>query len=138
MEEGNFILKHDHLIIRAEINNCPKENDLEKMNEWFYDLIYNKLKMKILLGPYCVYCNMTGNEGFTGICAIETSSINLHIWDKISPGLLQLDVYSCKEINLENIISSLIPFKPSKIEYKFIDRNGKLEELYNNSISIQW
>lgn len=136
--EDNFILKHEHIIIRAEIENGPQEDDLSKMNIWFEDLIHNKLNMKILLGPYCTYSNMKGNEGFTGICAIETSSITFHTWDKCKPNILQLDIYSCKNINLENIISSIIPFKPNKIEYKMLDRDKKLKQIYSNTLKFKW
>ena len=80
--------------------------------------------MKILTGPYVVYCDMPGNKGMTGICAIETSSITMHAWDEDSPGVVQLDVYTCANLDLDIVFNYLKVFKPKEIEYHFIDRDA--------------
>lgn len=83
--------------------------------------------MKILRGPYSVYSDMPGNTGLTGFVIIETSHIAVHLWDGVEPALMSLDVYTCSELNLEDVFEELQQFNPVKIEYKFIDREFELE-----------
>jgi S-adenosylmethionine/arginine decarboxylase-like enzyme len=122
-------LLHRHMIVRAEILQPIVDCDILK--EWLESLI-SDMGMKILLGPYVTYCDKEGNRGITGIVAIETSSIMLHIWDECNPGIFQFDVYTCSELYPDMIIDHLKIFQPTKIEYKFIDRASKLEILESN------
>lgn len=118
------MIEHKHLIIRAEVENPPLASDIENMNQWMHDLI-EKIGMELLLGPYTVFCDDPANEGLTSICAITTSSITLHSW--INPAILQLDVYSCKEFDIQIVFDHIRQrFKTTKIEYKFIDRETDL------------
>lgn len=129
------MLKHQHIIIRAEVLNPPQADDTDKMNFWFKDLI-ESIDMKILMGPFTVYSHMIGNRGFTGICAIETSHIAFHAWDEESPGVLQLDVYTCAHLDLDIVIQKLKQFNPTKVEYCFIDRDDDLEILNQGTLTI--
>lgn len=115
---------HKHLIIRAEVEE-PFTNNI-MVDFWMLDLV-KKLSMKKLLGPFSVYCDKEGNEGITSIMAIETSHIALHIWDKCCPAILQLDVYTCSELDENIVFDHLQIMKPSKIEWKYIDRNHELK-----------
>ena len=116
----NPIQVHKHLIIRAEANKVP--TDEEQLTEWLKDFI-EFIGMKILMGPYVKYCTMEGNRGITGIAVIESSHIAIHIWDEPNPGILQLDIYSCKEFDLNEVILHLEEyFTISKMQYKFLDR----------------
>jgi S-adenosylmethionine/arginine decarboxylase-like enzyme len=119
------MLKHHHIIIRAEVENPPLENDLGAMNNWFRDLI-ESINMKILSGPHMVYCNMPNNRGFTGVCCIETSHIAYHSWDEQYPSVIQLDVYTCSELDSTIVYDKIKQFKPLKIEYTRLDRDEKL------------
>ena len=120
------MLKHKHLLIRAEVNNCPMQDDLGYVLSWMNNLI-NKINMKLLQGPNISYINQKGNRGITCMALIETSHIVLHIWDEQDPGLFQLDVYSCKDFNLQDVISSLnASFNITKLQYKFLDRSNDL------------
>jgi S-adenosylmethionine/arginine decarboxylase-like enzyme len=123
-----MILQHKHVLIRAEIMTPPKENELGFMKEWFTYLV-SQLNMKVLSGPHLEYCHMVGNKGFTGVCIIETSHIACHIWDEVSPSLMQLDVYTCGEMDLNVVFKGLDPFDPVKIEYKYLDREHGLKVL---------
>lgn len=117
------MLKHQHVIIWARIQNPPGKDDVETVNNWFKELV-EKIGMKILLGPSTVYCEMPGNRGMTGVCAIETSHSALHIWDEEAPGTLQLDLYSCSEIDLRIIFGMIDRYAPTEIEYYFLDRDA--------------
>ena len=121
--------QHKHLIVRADIGWCPQEEDLNKISDWIRSLI-KKIDMKLLAGPYTTYVNEKGNKGMTSVAIIETSHISLHIWDEVSPGLMQLDVYSCADFNPPDVFDKVNElFQTIKMEYKFLDREKKLVEI---------
>jgi S-adenosylmethionine/arginine decarboxylase-like enzyme len=121
--------KHKHLIVRADIGKCPNEEDLNKISDWIRRLI-RKIDMKLLAGPYTTYVNEKGNKGMTSVAIIETSHIALHIWDEVTPGLMQLDVYSCANFNPQDVFEKVNEmFQTVKMEYKFIDREKGLVEV---------
>ena len=121
--------QHKHLIVRADISWCPHEEDLNKISDWVRSLI-KKIDMKLLAGPYTTYVNEKGNKGMTSIAIIETSHIALHIWDEVSPGLMQLDVYSCADFNPTDVFDKVNElFQTIKMEYKFLDREKELVEV---------
>ena len=121
--------QHKHLIVRADISWRPQEEDLNKISDWIRGLI-KKIDMKLLAGPYTTYVNDTGNKGMTSVAIIETSHIALHIWDEVSPGLMQLDVYSCANFNPQDVFDKVDElFQTIKMEYKFLDREKELIEV---------
>ena len=121
--------QHKHLIVRADIGWCPQEEDLNKISDWIRSLI-KKIDMKLLAGPYTTYVNEKGNKGMTSVAIIETSHIALHIWDEVSPGLMQLDVYSCADFNPPDVFDKVNElFQTIEMEYKFLDREKELVEV---------
>ena len=126
----NSLLIHKHLIVRAEVNNPPK--DVDKLTEWLKDFIAS-INMKIMLGPYVAYCNNEGNRGITGVAVIETSHIAIHVWDEPVPALMQLDVYSCAEFNPYLIADKLKKdFEVVRMDYKFLNRDTGLKPIRLN------
>ena len=121
--------QHKHLIVRADIGWCPKEEDLNKISDWIRTLI-KQIDMKLLAGPYTTYVNDAGNKGMTSVAIIETSHIALDIWDEINPGLMQLDVYSCANFKPQDVFDKVDElFQTIKMEYKFLDREKGLIEV---------
>jgi len=88
--------------------------------------LVDKIGMNILIGPYAVYSDMKGNAGLTAVTIIETSHIALHVWDEVTPALMQLDVYTCSTMDINDVFDSIKEWEPSKIEYKYIDREHDL------------
>jgi S-adenosylmethionine/arginine decarboxylase-like enzyme len=113
------MMPHKHLLIRSQISNPILDTD--EISAWIKNLI-ETIEMKILHGPVSVYCDKTGNRGITGFALIETSHIALHTWDETDPATLQLDVYTCSELDIEQVFKSLSIFKPITMDYKFLDR----------------
>lgn len=120
---SNKILEHKHLIVRAELASPPQCTTA--IEQWMRDLV-EAIDMKILMGPYSVYSDMVGNQGLTAVTIIETSHIALHVWDEVSPALAQLDVYTCSSLNTDDVFSAIQPWNPTKVEYKYIDRETGL------------
>jgi S-adenosylmethionine/arginine decarboxylase-like enzyme len=131
------MLKHLHLIVRATVTKPPGEADLERMQSWFKDLI-ESIGMKILSGPYTVYSNMEGNRGFTGVCVIETSHIALHTWDEENPAVVQLDVYTCSQMEIETVFTKLEEFEPRMVEYTYIDRDNGIQIIDEGKIDYEY
>ena len=118
--------RHKHLIVRAEVNQPP--TDQKWAHTWLTDLV-SKIGMEICQGPITTYLDMPGNRGLTGLVIIETSHIALHCWDESEPGLMQLDVYTCGDLQTEVIFEEIKQFEPVKVEYKFLNREHHLTEI---------
>ena len=120
------LLKHKHLLIRAEVKNPPKTE--EQIINWMNNLIA-KIDMNILAGPYASKVSKKGNKGISGVAIIDTSHIGIHTWDETYPALIQLDVYSCKEFNKIDVLSCIEEFDPITVDYKYFDRENNFKEL---------
>ena len=128
-------LDHKHLVLRAEVTNCPKEESLHEILSWMKSLI-EKIDMKLMQGPSISYVDQPGNRGTTCMALIETSHIVIHIWDEPTPGILQLDIYSCKEFDLSEVILHLEEyFTISKMQYKFLDRTTGMKIIEEHKIT---
>ena len=131
----NSLLIHKHLIVRAEVNNPPK--DVDKLTEWLKEFIAS-INMKIMLGPYVAYSETSGNRGITGVAVIETSHIAMHVWDEPVPAMMQLDVYSCAEFNPYLIADKLKKdFDVVRMDYKFLNRETGLKPIRLNKEYIK-
>lgn len=119
------MLQHKHLLVSATIANHISDTD--QISKWVSTLV-EAIQMKILHGPVSVYCDKTGNRGVTAFAIIETSHIVLHTWDENNPATLQLDVYTCSDLETDLVFKALAIFQPITMEYKFLDReHGFLE-----------
>ena len=123
----NPVLIHKHLIIRAEANRVP--TDEEQLQQWMTEFV-ESINMKIFMGPYVKYCTMDGNRGITAVAIIETSHITMHIWDEPNPALMQIDVYSCAEFD-PYVIADKIKndFDVVKLDYKYLNRETGLKPI---------
>jgi len=125
METG--LLVHKHLIIRAEAIKPPMDETY--LRDWMQDFI-KSINMKVLMGPYVIYHDVPGNRGITAAAIIETSHIVMHVWDEVSPALMQFDVYSCGEFDPHKICNKITEdFDIRKIEYKYLNRETGLVDL---------
>jgi S-adenosylmethionine/arginine decarboxylase-like enzyme len=97
--------------------------------------LVDKIGMKILMGPYAVYSDMVGNRGLTAVTIIETSHIAMHVWDEVSPALMQLDVYTCSALNTADVFAALAEFEPQHVEFKYIDREHNLTLLDKGTVN---
>lgn len=127
-------LQHKHLLLRAEVTAPPLQMDnLGLMLENLVKII----DMKILSGPHTAYCPVPGNEGWSGTVIIETSSITFHSWLESHYPVIQLDVYSCKDFDIAAVLNWLSVFKPSKIDYKFMDREDGFTEILTQHMTFE-
>ena len=126
-------LQHKHLLVRAEVNSPPLQDfDLEPELR----SLVQHIDMKILSGPHTVWCPVQGNTGWSGTVIIETSSITFHSWTESHYPVIQLDVYSCKDFEIETVLMWLRQFEPERVDYKFIDRENEFRTMDVNRLEL--
>jgi S-adenosylmethionine/arginine decarboxylase-like enzyme len=118
---------HKHLLVNAKVNSPIKT---EEEGVAFLQNLVEKIDMKIIKGPFASYVNKDGNKGLTAIVMIETSHIAFHIWDEIDPGLIQFDLYTCGQLELDKVVSIFKDtFDVVSMDYVLFDReNGFVVE----------
>lgn len=120
------MIQHNHLIVRAELDNCPDNS--EWVHEWLLHMV-DVLGMNVLAGPLVARESETiGNIGITGVVLLTTSHMAVHFWEE--DGLMQLDIYTCGSLDRDVIFRELGPMEPSKIEFKYLDREHGLIEIH--------
>jgi S-adenosylmethionine/arginine decarboxylase-like enzyme len=116
------MLFHKHLLINAKVKN-PMASEQEAID--FLTTLVDKIDMKIIKGPFASYVDKPGNRGLTAIVMIETSHIAFHIWDETDPGLIQFDLYTCGELNLDQVLAEFgNAFDISSLDYQLFDREN--------------
>ena len=95
---------HNQLLINGYTNSAMKSE--EAAVEWMQSLV-EYIDMKTIKGPYAAYVDVEGNRGLTCTVMIETSHIALHIWDEPTPSEIQLDLYTCGELNIDKVLQKL-------------------------------
>jgi S-adenosylmethionine/arginine decarboxylase-like enzyme len=87
--------------------------------------LVDSIDMKIIKGPFASYVNVEGNRGLTGVVMIETSHIAFHIWDEVRPGLIQFDLYTCGQLELNKVLSTFKEtFDVATLDYILFDREN--------------
>lgn len=120
-------VRHQHLVVRAEIENPPIGQDEAVIVENWMRKLISDINMKIMYGPVGMYCEVEGNRGMTAFAIIETSHLAFHSWDEPDIAILQLDVYTCSDLIVDDVIQALEAFEPVKVEWKFLDREHDLK-----------
>lgn len=117
-----MVMIHKHLLVSCNFEKTPFKSTIFTQ-KWIADLV-KSIGMEILYSPRAVMCDKKGNEGISAFCLITTSHICLHSWEKSDPNLVQLDVYSCKDYDINIIINKLNKLNPTSLKYKIIDRDN--------------
>jgi S-adenosylmethionine/arginine decarboxylase-like enzyme len=121
------MIYHKHLLINAKVKDSI---NTEEAGIDFLTNLVNQIDMKIIKGPFASYVDKEGNRGLTAIVMIETSHIAFHIWDEIDPALIQFDLYTCGQLELDKVISIFKDtFNLIEMDYVLFDReNGFVVE----------
>ncbi len=128
------MILHKHTLVRAEV--AEPIRDVEVAKDFLRRLV-EKVGMKITPsgGPHVDYVNKPGNLGIAAIVMIETSHCSMHIWDEVSPALVQFDLYSCADYELQTVLDHLQEMKPVKISYKQVDRETGLDLIADSAVA---
>jgi S-adenosylmethionine/arginine decarboxylase-like enzyme len=120
-------IKHLQQIIIGQVTNPPTDVDVVK--QFMRDLV-EAIGMKRLIEPQAVYVEAVGNKGMTSCVLIETSHIAWHVWDEQTPGLLQFDLYTCGDLNPDQVLSIVKEFfSLTTYSMKVFNRAEELNEI---------
>lgn len=108
---------HHHAIVIASVQRKPREINLSSLRAFLSNLV-DEIRMEKLFEPIAVH----GKYGYTGIAGIVTSHIAFHYFE--TEQVLHLDVYSCKEYNLNTLMEFLDDYwKIRKADVIFLERD---------------
>jgi S-adenosylmethionine/arginine decarboxylase-like enzyme len=107
LNDNRSLREHKHVIIRAYVNNPPK--DADRLSDWCKEIV-SAVGMKVIAGPLVVYGNMSGNAGYTAVTVLDFSHLAIHSWDEVSPGLIEFDLFSCKDFDVNIVLDKLEEF----------------------------
>lgn len=126
---------HHHTLLIADCTRDPDDDALSDDLRTFLVELINRLGMHVLIQPIVQY----GRYGFTGLAGIVTSHIAFHYFS--STRTLQLDVYSCKEYDLNQLIEFVDSFwSIQKANLLFIRRDTEFNcrsFLYTNGQLVE-
>ena len=115
------IRQHKHIIIRAYVKNPPTTEI--QLSEWCKDVI-SRVGMNVISGPHVVYSDMVDNEGFTAVAVLDFSHLSIHTWDKVSPSLIEFDLFSCKDFDVNLVLDKLNEFGIITYSQLIVDRDA--------------
>lgn len=124
-----IVREHKHVIVRAYVNNPPSSE--KQLSDWCIDCI-NMVGMRVIGGPLVVYSDMEGNKGYTAVAILDFSHLSIHCWDEISPGLIEFDLFSCKDFDVESVINKLNDFGLVSYSHIVVDRDD-----FDNSLEYR-
>ena len=115
-------LDHRHIIVTAFVSNPPLTVEIGE--NWLHELV-DIVDMKILMNASAIYCEDLGNEGVTGVVGLTTSHASFHSWHDCEKPFVQMDLYSCRHFEIEDVLNHMLKFGAYEIDYVLIDRNLK-------------
>jgi S-adenosylmethionine/arginine decarboxylase-like enzyme len=120
------VIVHHHTIIVARVYKASKDIKCSDLKSFLVDLV-DCLKMQPIFEPIAI----NGKFGFTGVIGIVTSHIAFHYYD--SDQSLHLDVYSCKNYDLKQLVNQVDLFWDIiDADILFVNRGEKLSvDRYN-------
>jgi S-adenosylmethionine/arginine decarboxylase-like enzyme len=112
--------EHKHIIVRAYVNNPPQNAD--RLSDWCKEVVAD-VGMKVIAGPLVVYGDMPGNAGYTAVTVLDFSHLAIHSWDEVSPGLIEFDLFSCKDFDVNIVLNKLEEFDIVSHSIMMVDRD---------------
>jgi S-adenosylmethionine/arginine decarboxylase-like enzyme len=79
--------------------------------------------MNVISGPHVVYSDMVDNEGFTAVAVLDFSHLSIHTWDKVNPALIEFDLFSCKDFDVNIVLDKLNEFDIITSSQLVVDRD---------------
>jgi S-adenosylmethionine/arginine decarboxylase-like enzyme len=117
---NSILREHKHVVVRAYVNNPPV--NATALSEWCTDVI-SSVGMKCIGGPLVVHSDMEGNAGYTAVAILDFSHLAIHSWDEISPALIEFDLFSCKNFDIETVLTKLNEFDIVSYSTLIVDRD---------------
>jgi len=98
---------HTHLLLTGNTPGFVAKYLNEKMlGEHLLEMV-DLIGMQVWTPAQVAYSDRPGNTGFMGIVGITTSHIAFHHWDCAEPGVLQFDVFSCRQFDHVAVVDEI-------------------------------
>lgn len=112
-----------HHQLRVSARTLVELSDEKDAQSWISELI-ERINMEPLYGPVAIYYDeMEGNIGMTAFAIIKTSHIVLHTWNEEHPYRFELDIYSCAEFSVMDVLNLIDEyFNIQEAKWIFDDR----------------
>ena len=117
---------HKQLLLQGWIDRHQDSIKLESLVKQLCKVI----KAQVLGGPLSYYCDQPPNNmGWTCFLAIKQSHIIIHTWMDyvLMKEQMQIDIYSCKDFKVEDVLKFLKKKEVYDIKYKLINREKDLK-----------
>jgi S-adenosylmethionine/arginine decarboxylase-like enzyme len=133
-----IVRDHKHIIVRAYVKQPPRQEKI--LSDWCHSVI-SSVGMKVIGGPLIVYSDMEGNKGHTAVAVLDFSHLSIHVWDEIDPALIEFDLFSCKDFDVNLVLAKLQEFEMLSYSTLTVDRNNYVkvkatEKKYNQVIAL--
>ena len=119
------MIEHKHLIVKGKMDTILGVPQVELFLEELIKLLKMKKMETINPNPNVGY-QSGKNGGVTGVAIITTSHLVIHTWDRTKD--FQLDVYSCKNYDINKVLNFLNKWDLLEEDYKFFDRKYNIIE----------
>ena len=119
-------VEHKHLLLEGWIDRHQDSIKLESLVSELCKVI----KAQVLGSPISYYCDQPPNNmGWTCFLAIKQSHIIIHTWMDyvLMKEQMQIDIYSCKDFEVEDVLKFLKKKEVYDIKYKLINREKDLK-----------
>ena len=121
-----------HLIVDG-YGDSPMLTDKKMLRSWLRKMT-NFLGMKVLGGPWVSEVKGFGPQaGITGVVVVSESHLAVHTWPEMD-GLVNFDVFSCREYDEEAVIEVLKKdWQLAKVAWTLVRRpmvDGAIRESY--------
>jgi len=123
-------LVHKQVLINLKVGSPPR--DYEEV-EAFIAFLIKRIDMKIakapsiLKNPVGYTCPTLGNQGTTGVGILETSHTAIHTWTEETPCKFDLDLYSCSDFDIKEILTLCECFDILSGNYVILNRNDLIQ-----------
>jgi S-adenosylmethionine/arginine decarboxylase-like enzyme len=108
--------EHGHLLLTGRTpKHVLAKLDEARLEHFLSDLV-RRIDMHILIPPRAAYSREPNNTGYTGFVGVTMSHIAFHHWDISDPGILHVEVFSCKPFEPDSVIEATKRFWDCRIE----------------------
>jgi hypothetical protein len=119
------MVNYKMLVGRFEVKRPPTKSGDIYLDIWMRRLIQAQ-GMVIVDGPRLYYNSRPGLEGWSGTAIIETSSVQLHIWDQSDPPKVHLDFFTCGNLDVQKILAAVDEWGLVKTDWWVLDREFQI------------
>ncbi len=121
------MLDHKHLISKGTLDSTLTVDQVTDLINNLVKALNMKYVETMPINPVVGY-EPNEHPGVSGVGIITTSHIAIHTWDNTLD--YQLDIYSCKTFEKDNIDLVISLYGMKETSAKLFDRNYKIQQLW--------